>query len=587
MVKNIFKKVLRRNKKKRGGEINPEDIFVDSSNLAGLDMDKQEGAFGRSISQFMHFLPVFILIIVLTVFIYRLYILQVKNYSFYKEKSDNNRYNSTLIIANRGEIFDRNGKILAQNIISSTTEVLKRRYIEDVGFSNLLGYVTYPKADSLNNYWQDKYIGKDGVELEYQDLLTGVNGKKILEKDVNSSIESQNIIIKPVPGVNLNLTIDAVLQNKLYESIRNVVNTRGFVSGAGVIMDVTNGEILAITSFPEYDNNLMTNATGSVDRKIITESLKDKRTPFLNRAIAGLFVPGSVVKPFMAYAALNEGIISPEKQILSTGKIVIPNVYGGPDSVFRDWKVHGWINVVRALAESSDEYFYQVGGGYQGQSGLGISKIDEYAKLFGLSTSTSIDLPGEETGVIPTPEWKRINFTDPEWRLGDTYHTSIGQYGFQLTPIELVRYIAAIANGGNLVTPHVFLSASSTIYDKQIEATNIVNSKVWSVVDLDLNQSALKYVKEGMRAVVLPSGTVEQLNIPGLNVAAKSGTAEIGLVKGRVNSLMTGYFPYDNPKYAFTVVVENGPVGGTSAGAQAIKPILEYISENLDEFIKE
>ncbi len=585
MNRNIFKKFFKKNKK-RSGEINPEDIFLDSSNLAGLDIDRQEGTFNKPISQFMEYLPAMIVFIVFSFFVYRLYIIQIRDYSIYKEKADNNRYNTNIILANRGEIFDRNGKILAENIVSSTSDIIKREYIRDEGFSNLLGYISYPKKDNLNNYWQDNYIGKDGIELIYQDILSGVNGKQIVEKDVKREVESQNLIVKPISGTNLNLTIDAVIQKKLFDSMKKVVEERSFTSATGIIIDVNNGEILAITNYPEYNNNLMTNASGTEDNKKINKLLKDKRTPFLNRAVSGLFTPGSVVKPFMAYAALNEKIITPEKELLSVGQIVIPNIYGGPDTIFRDWKVHGYINVVRAIAVSSDEYFYQVGGGYKDQTGLGISKIDEYAKLFGFTSRTGIDLPNEEIGIIPTPEWKRINFIDSEWRLGDTYHTSIGQYGFQITPVELVRYIASIANGGILITPHLFLSASSTNTDYFFETIQKYNTKIWPKIDLNLNEYALKYIKQGMREVVLQNGTVPQLNILGLGVAAKSGTAELGVVKGKVNSLMTGYFPYNNPKYAFAVVVENGPVGGTSAGAQVIKPILEYISQNKEKYIE-
>lgn len=583
MVRNIFKKKFFR-KRQSGGEINPEDIFVDSSNLPGLDTESMEGSFNKPISSFMEHLPLFVLFIVFSIFSYRLFILQIQNYDYYKEKSDNNRYNTKLIIANRGEIYDRNGEILAKNTTASSSDILKREYIDISGFSNLLGYVSSPKKDNLDNFWQDTYIGKDGVELFYDELLTGVNGKRIVEKDVRSEVESENLIVKPIPGADLTLTIDSLLQKEFYSSIRSSVNSKGFTSGAGIIMDVNNGEILSLVSYPEYNNNLMTNASTSEEKQEVAKSLQDKRTPFLNRATSGLFTPGSVVKPFMAYGALNEGIISPTKKLLSKGAIVIKNRYGGPDTVFRDWKVHGWVNVVEAIAVSSDEYFYQVGGGYEDQKGLGIAKIDEYAKLFGLSTATGIDLPGEIDGVIPTPEWKRINFIDGEWRLGDTYHTSIGQFGFQVTPAELVRYIAAVANGGKLVTPHVFLSATSTNELSNKELINQYNNRVWNIQNLNLNQNALKYVEQGMKNVVLPGGTVPQLNILGLDVAAKSGTAEIGIVKGRVNSLMVGYFPFDKPKYAFVVILENGPVDAPGA-SWAIKPVLEYMAENIKNYL--
>ncbi|MEI6352926.1 MAG: penicillin-binding transpeptidase domain-containing protein [Candidatus Nomurabacteria bacterium] len=586
MVKNYFKRILRKINKKKGKEIDPEDIFLDSSNLAGLDMDRMEGSIDRPISKSAEIVPFIFLIFIFILFTARLFNLEVLNFDTYKEKADNNRYNTDLILANRGEIFDRNGKVLASNISASSSYIFKREYISDPGFSNLLGYISYPKADNLKNYWQDDYIGKDGVELIYQKLLTGINGKKIAEKDVKASVESENIIVKPVSGANLNLSIDAELQKSLFNSIRDVVNTREYVSGTGIIMDVTNGEILAITTFPQYDNNLMTNATGTLDNQKIVASLKDKRTPFLNRPVKGLFTPGSVVKPFMAYAALNEKVISPEKNILSTGKIVIKNRYGGADTVFKDWKAHGYINVVRAIAESSDEYFYQVGGGYADQTGLGIARIDTYARLFGFASTTNIDLPGEVVGVIPTPDWKRINFVDGDWFLGDTYHTSIGQYGFQVTPVELIRYVACLANGGKMVTPHVFLSASSSDPFAEADVLNEYNNKVWPMTDLNLNQSALKYVKEGMREVVMPGGTEPMLEIPSLKIAAKSGTAEIGVVKGRVNSLITGYFPYDNPKYAFTVIMENGKIGNSSGAVQAVQPVLNYIAAHKEQYIK-
>ncbi|MBP9765738.1 MAG: hypothetical protein KBD12_00695 [Candidatus Pacebacteria bacterium] len=587
MVKIFFRKNRRKKKNIGSGEINPEDIFLDSSNLDGFDMDKMEGSLHKPISSFYEKFPFFLLILIFSVFTFRLYSLEVDNYDLYKNRADNNRYNTHVILANRGQIFDRNGKILANNIVSSSSEILKRQYLENSGISNLIGYINYPKSDSLGNYWQDNYIGKDGVEQIYQEILTGINGKKIVEKNVKSSIEAENIVIDSIPGANLNLTIDIDIQKRLFDSIQEVVNERGYISGTGIIMNVNSGEVLAMITFPEYDNNLLSNATGTLENKKISNLLKDKRTPFLNRPVSGLFTPGSVVKPFMTYAALNEGVITPEKNIFSSGALIIKNPYGGPDTVFRDWKAHGYVNAVRALAQSSDEYFYQVGGGYKDQQGLGIERIDIYAKLFGLAATTGIDLPNEASGVIPTPEWKRINFIDGDWKLGDTYHTAIGQYGFQITPVELIRYIASIANNGKLVTPHVFLSASSSNMESS-KKTLIYsyNNKVWPIVDLHLNQNNLKYVQEGMKEVVRGNGTVPQLNFQELKVAAKSGTAEIGIIKGKVNSLITGYFPYDNPKYAFTVIMENGNLGDSSGAVAAIRPVLEYISKNKEKYIK-
>ena len=215
MVKNIFKSILRRKRKKRlSGEINPEDIFLDSSNIAGLDMDKMEGALHKPISSLAERIPFFIFLFIFSLFTYRLYFLQVTNFDFYKNKADDNRYNTQLILANRGQILDRNGKILANNIVSSSSKILKRQYLEDSGISNLVGYISYPKVDNFGNYWQEDYRGRDGVELVYQDILSGINGKKIVEKDVKSSVEAENIVVKAISGANLNLTIDIDLQKK-------------------------------------------------------------------------------------------------------------------------------------------------------------------------------------------------------------------------------------------------------------------------------------------------------------------------------------------------------------------------------------
>jgi len=565
-------------------EINPEDIFLDSSNLSSLEIEKLEGAIGKPISIWSSNFIFIFLIFIFLIFIFQMYKLSVENYSYYQTKADNNRLNSTILFANRGQIFDRNQIPLAYNLITaSNTGFLKREYIKANGFSNLLGYVNYPKSDNAGHYWQTEYLGQDGIELYYNDLLNGINGEKMVEKDVASKISGDNILKEAVAGYNLNLTIDADLQKVFFNSIKEIVLSREFISGTGILMNINNGEILTMVNYPEYNNNLFTNPNNAEDNKIISNTLINKSTPFLNRAVAGLFAPGSVVKPLIAYAALNEGIISANKNLLSKGALIIKNKYGGIDSVFKDWKAHGWIDVVRALAESSDEYFYQIGGGFENQTGLGINKIDEYTKMFGLANITGIDLPNEATGIIPTPDWKRMNFIDGEWKLGNTYHTAIGQYGFQITPIELIRYIAAIGNGGQLVTPHLLFAASSS---RNQNVDQDLENETWPIVNLNLNPEHLKYVQAGMRGVVLPSGTQPLLNLEGLNIAAKSGTAEIGMKKLTINSLIVGYFPYNNPKYAFVVIMEKGKIGNTSGSVQAVIPLLTYFRDFKSEYLK-
>lgn len=271
----------------------------------------------------------------------------------------------------------------------------------------------------------------------------------------------------------------------------------------------------------------------------------------------------------IAISALNEGIITPEKQILSTGSISIQNPYY-PElkSIFRDWNAHGWVDMRRAIAVSSDVYFYAVGGGFEGQKGLGIANIEKYSRLFGLGGTTGIDLTDEKSGTIPSPEWKAKVFKDEPWRLGDTYHTSIGQYGFQVTVVQAARVAASIANGGTLVTPHV-------IRDSE---------KKFSKSMIPIPIEYFKVAGEGMRQAV-SSGSVVGLNVPYVTVAGKTGTAEIDSAKKYVNSWVVGFFPYEKPRYAFAVVMEHGPYVNTLGGVYVMRQMLDWMHLNTPEYV--
>lgn len=558
-------------------EIDPEDVFLDSQNLSSLNIDQMEGHFERPLGRHVFYLFLLGIFLLVGAFSYRLFSMQIVNGENYATKADNNHLKKIPLFALRGTISDRNGNLLAWNTlgnyiykdtVSSSTEKVSvddipmRVYTEEEGFSHLLGYVSYPKRDQSGVFWQDEYIGKDGVEKEYQKALQGISGERVIAINALHQVEAQNVVVYPTHGANLQLTVDKGVQAKLYERMEALAKKASFTSGAAVIMDVHTGEILAITSYPEYNNNMMTNAKTKEENKQVGLDLLDKRRKFLNRAVSGLFTPGSTVKTFVALAALMEKVITPEQNIYSSGKLVIKNKYGGPDTVFKDWKAHGYVDMRKAISQSSDEYFYQVGGGYKDQKGLGIDRINKYATLFGFGTTTGIDLPGEEYGVVPSPEWKKKVFGQ-DWLVGNTYHTSIGQYGFQLTPLELVRGVAALANGGYLVTPHV------------------LSGLVTASTSLNLPAKDLKVIHEGMYMVVHDEGgTGKALNIPGVNVAAKSGTAELGVSKQLVNSLITGYFPYENPKYAFVVVMEKGDRHNPYGAVFAMRETLEWMRDN-------
>jgi penicillin-binding protein 2 len=567
---NIFRRISTRRGRKVGShEIAPEDVFLDSKNLSNLDVDHMQGHLEQPLGKHGFYGVILVSSFVMMLFGYRLYAMQITSGDLYKEKADRNHLKSTPLFAMRGTIADKNGELLAWNSKATTTDndIPDRHYVSDPGFSHLLGYVSYPKKDQSGIFWQDEYVGKDGVEKQYQTLLQGQVGERVIAINALHKVEAENITIAPIHGENLQLTIDKKVQSELYNSIERLAHKAPFVAGAGVIMDVHTGEILALTNYPEYDNNLLTNASSTEDNKRISEDLNDPRKKFLNRVVSGLFTPGSTVKPYIALAALMEDIIDPYTNIYSSGQLVIKNKYGGPDTIFRDWKKHGYVDMRHAIAVSSDEYFYQVGGGYQDQKGLGILKINKYASMFGFGTSTGIDLPGEKSGLVPSPLWKQKVFGE-EWLLGNTYHTSIGQYGFQLTPLELVRSVAMIANGGDLLTPHVYNGATT------------------SPVHVTLSPADLKVIREGMRLGVL-EGTGKALNVSGTSAASKSGTAELGVTKDLVNSWITGYFPYENPKYAFVVIMEKGSRTNMFGAVGVMHDMLEWMRDNTDYFKNE
>ncbi len=557
-----------RRKKIKGQPFDMDEVLLDATNLPHFDTQQFEGRLEKPIRPGVIFSVFILFSIAMGGFLFRSWDLQIAEGQKWQEHSEYNRLDNTLIFAKRGSVYDRNGAPLAWNITDTATNTpyLLRRYKEGVGLGHILGYVRYPKADTSGNYYQTTYEGVGGVESLYGELLGGENGTQIIEENALGTIVSEAIINTPKEGIDLHLSIDAEVQSKLYTTIQELADRVGFKGGAGAILDVTNGELLALASYPDIDSQILTDGNNG---EAISTFLTSKRKYFLNRAVSGLYTPGSIVKPFMGLAALEENIISPEKEIYSAGYISIPNPYDPTrETVFKDWKAHGWVDLRDALAVSSDVYFYAIGGGYEDQVGLGIRRIDEYMKLFGLAEKTGIDVIAEAVGTIPTPEWKEEVFGE-DWLLGNTYHTSIGQYGFQVTPIQMVRAIAALANGGMLVTPHI------TIQDKHT-ATELIPG---------ISDDHLEIIREGMREAVT-RGTAQGLSTPTVRVAGKTGTAELGVKKDRVNSWVTGFFPYEEPRYAFVVVMEDGPVKNLIGGTYVMRQMLDWMAQNTPEYLR-
>lgn len=565
--------MFRKRRLQRVHEIAPEEIFLDSSNLPDHDTYRFEGRVERPVSRRAIFGVGIVFACIALTFGGRAFSLQVAHGATYADISINNTLRRSIIFASRGIIYDRTGKELAWNApqpgessATSSTYAL-RQYSPLPGLSLLIGFVSYPKQDRSGAWWQENYTGVSGVESTFNSILDGTNGDTMIETDAHGHIQRQDLVTPPEDGQNLTLSIDADVTSKLYELLSQHARDEGFQGGAAVIMNVQTGEILAITSFPEYDHSAFQNG----DPASISAAAQDPRSPLLNRAIGGLYAPGSIVKPIFAAGALDSGIISPDKIIVSTGAISIPNPYDpSHPSLFHDWTVHGPIDMRTALAVSSDEYFYTIGGGYGGQQGLGISGLDKYAQMLGLGTTTGIQLSGEKGGVIPTPAWKaRVFGVDQPWLLGDTYHTAIGQYGFQVTPIQAVRYISAIANGGKLLHPQ--LVASSTPEFTQ----------------LPISDANLEIVREGMHMAVTSKrsdATVKFFNIPGIELAAKTGTAQIGAHNEWMNSWSVGFWPASHPKYAYAVVLEHAPAGTASGAAPGMLPFFEWLIANHPEY---
>ena len=550
---------------KRKGKINleiaPDEILLDGSNIPEFNKQQFEGRIERALGgQAVIFLGV-IFALVGVLYTARVGQLQIVNGDSFRIRSEDNSLRQVVLRTERAAIYDRNNELLAWN-----KPQIGREYKDLPGLAHVLGYLGFPSREEIaqeETLKPDIRIGKQGVEKVYEERLRGVIGEKFQEVDSLGRVISENLYRVPKDGVPLSLTIDSRLQSSLYNKMKEVADARDFSGGAGIIMDVTNGDVLALISFPEFSPSEL---SGSSTPARVNTLFSDPRTPFLNRAVSGQYAPGSIVKPFMAIAALNEKIISPDTEILSAGSIEIPNPFiRGAVSIFKDWKAHGLVDMRHAIAVSSNVYFYEIGGGYKSLRGLGISRIGEYSKMFGFGQTSGIDLPGELSGTVPTPKWKRDLFNGEDWLLGDTYHTSIGQYGFLVTPIQMVRATAAIANGGRLLTPHV--AASSTAEGRQIP----------------IPESYFQIVREGMR-LSTQIGTGVILNVPYITFATKTGTAELGEAKAKVNSWIEGFFPYENPRYAFAIVMERGHVGNTIGAAYVARQFFDWMNIYTPEY---
>ena len=544
-------------RRKNNKEIEIDEIFLDQKNAPGFHQENMEGMLENPIkSRIFWFLGVF-LISTLSVFGLRVGYLQLARGEELKERSEKNYLRVASKSSQRGIIYDRSGNSLAWSDTAETESL--RKYLP-VGFLHVLGFLTAPEKEG------DAPRGASGLEATYEEVLQGAPDKNIEEVDAKGNVVERGILEKGQEGKNILTGISRDLSIKLAEAIDSTKEERGFKGGAGVFMDIKSGEILALANAPEFDPNLLFKKNSSEE---INKLLHDEGKPFLNRATSGLYAPGSIVKPALAAGALLESIITPDKRILSTGSISLPNPYDPlRPNVFLDWKAHGWVDMRQALAVSSDVYFYEVGGGYQDQKGLGPWNIKKYLSMFGFGEKSGIDLPGEKSGHLPDPSEKQGG---RDWTIGDTYHMAIGQGDVTVTPIQVVSYAAAIASDGVLRYPHLVRA----VLDKNKKPLQIFSYPPKRI--LPISPDIFKVIKEGMRDSV-KFGTAQGLSGLPIEIAAKTGTAEIGGTKN-VHSWSIGFFPYENPRVAFVVLMEGGPsqntVGATYVAAQVIRWITD------------
>jgi penicillin-binding protein 2 len=469
-----------------------------------------------------------------------------------------------------------------------------RVYTNGPYFAHLLGYVGPISREEYEankaQYEPDDKVGTVGMEAALEDQLRGQKGSSRVVVNSEEKIVKQISSTDPITGNNVALTIDSGLQISVTQALQRGLQQAKVNAGVAIVLRVTDGQVLSMVSLPSYDNNLFSSGISQKDFDLLNT---DPTKPMFDRAVGGVYPPGSTYKMITAAAALQEGVVTPETKIQCPGFIEVPYTWNERQrNRFRDWKAagHGTINITDALMVSSDVFFYIVSGPRQEDrkvkkddgteeitwtryyepwknkpiefNGLGIDRLHRYAQAFGFGRPTGIELPGEHPGLAPDPAWKVSTYPDNPWSMGDTLVTAIGQ-GFDLvTPLQLVNATAAVANSGTLYKPQLVLNvtdpAGKVIQDYKPEVLGT----------LPVSQENLNIVREGMRRVIADKkGTANnRFTLKSISVAGKTGTAEYGEPIGtkdgkdvrRSHAWFTAFAPFDKPEVAVVVLLEGG-----------------------------
>ncbi|MFA5158101.1 MAG: penicillin-binding protein 2 [Patescibacteria group bacterium] len=488
-----------------------------------------------------------------------------------KVKIEANGLSSIELVVLKSDLSREDALILEENIFGMPGVVVDaravREYKSDSGLAHILGYTGLVSDQELkenSEYLRNEDTGKMGIEKTYQNYLRGNPGVEAVEVDskgqvVRTLVDTNNR--PPQMGSNLTLNIDYPLQqvmtNELAAGIASVQNV-DVTSGVVVALNPNTGAVLGLVSLPSYDNNIF---SGELNNEEYQKLLDDKALPLLNRATLGTYPSGSVIKIVMAAAGLQEGIINKNTSIETPPEITVGQWK------FPDWKWHsGVTDVKRAIAESNNIFFYALAGGWDKIKGLGVEKLGKYLSLFGFGSKTGIDLPNEAAGLVPSPDWKE-KYKKENWYLGDTYHMGIGQGDLLVTPLQMVKAMSAVANGGKLITPQIVKEVTNS--DGQIVKTFEPKIERQGFISDD----NIRVVQEGMRQCVI-SGSGKVLQDLSVSSAAKTGTAQF-FNNQKTHAWFEAYAPYENPQIAIVVLVEGGG-GGYEVAGPITNNILKY-----------
>ena len=435
-------------------------------------------------------------------------------------------------------------------------------------FSHIIGYLGVLSPDANARVISGLRVGQSGVEASYNEALQGKVGERLVVVDASGHARSEKTAHEALVGNDLVLTIDTDLTRVLHDALEAQRRRVKASAAAAVALDPKTGEILALASLPSVNADRLNRGVSQAE---FGKFLNDPNQPFLNRAVAGLYPSGSTIKPFIAVAALAEKVISPARNIFVTGSITVPSVYDPAVTyTFPDWKAHGWVDMVDAIAVSSNVYFYTVGGGFEGIQGLGVDRLSQWLSRFGFGSLLGVDLPGELSGRVPTPQWKR-EVKNEQWFIGDTYNLSIGQGDFAVTPLQLAAATAAVANGGTLWQPHIMQRIQDPFGGAVQEFTPKELAKISAAPEV------FDTVRLGMRmSVASPKGTNRSMAGLPLKVAAKTGTAQAP--REKLHAWVTAFAPYEDPQIVLAIVIEEGGQG--TVATEVAKEVLAWWAEN-------